>query len=393
MASSAKRLIEKSEKSDWRRAAQLSREAIGAVVNFSSEERPIVDPARRRGRGALSNESGRFERERRVETDDGWNGLEELGEFHTNVHVERAKTIITRNDSPDISFERSINPYRGCEHGCVYCYARPSHAYMGLSPGLDFETEIFVKESAAQLLERELSARNYSPKTIAIGANTDPYQPLEKRYRVTRGLLEVASRADHPIGIVTKSSLVVRDIDILAPMARKGLVKVAISLTTLDPALARAMEPRAASPERRLATIERLAEAGIPVAVLVAPIIPAVNDAEIETILTRAHAAGAREAGYVMLRLPLELRELFSEWLVTHFPAKARHVLSLVRSARDGKLYDPSFDKRMTGDGPYAWMIGRRFELAAQRLGFSRTRLRADLFRPPRSDAEQLSLF
>ena len=275
MASSAKRLIQKSEQSDRRQAAQRSREAIGAVVNFSSEESPIVDPARRRGRGALSNESGRFERERRVEADDGWNSLEELGEFRTNVHVEKAKTIITRNDSPDISFDRSINPYRGCEHGCVYCYARPSHAYMGLSPGLDFETEIFVKEGAAQLLERELSARNYAPKTIAIGANTDPYQPLEKRYRVTRGLLEVASRADHPIGIVTKSSLVVRDIDILAPMARKGLVKVAISLTTLDPALARAMEPRAASPERRLATIERLAEAGIPVAVLVAPIIPA----------------------------------------------------------------------------------------------------------------------
>jgi DNA repair photolyase len=393
MAGSAKRLIEKVGRGDWRSAAQRSREAIGAVVDFSAEERPIVDPARRRGRGALSKQSGRFEREQRVETDDGWGSEEELGELRTHLHIERARTIITRNDSPDISFDRSINPYRGCEHGCVYCYARPSHAYMGLSPGLDFETEIFVKEGAAQLLERELSAPGYVPRTIAIGANTDPYQPVEKRCRVTRGLLETASRADHPIGLVTKSALVTRDIDILAPMARKGLVKVAISITTLDPALARAMEPRAASPERRLAAIERLATAGIPTAVLVAPIIPAINDAEIETILARAHAAGAREAGYVMLRLPLELRELFSEWLVTHFPAKARHVLSLVRSARDGKLYDPAFEKRMTGAGPYAWMIGRRFEVAAARLGFSSTRLRSDLFRPPCRGAEQLSLF
>jgi DNA repair photolyase len=392
MAGAAK-LIERGQRVDWRSAARRGREANGGVAEFGPEERPIVDPVLRRGRGALSNESGRYEKERRVAADDGWGSLDDAEELPTNIHVERARTIVTRNDSPDISFDRSINPYRGCEHGCIYCYARPSHAYMGLSPGLDFETELFVKEGAAQLLERELSAPNYSPKTIAIGANTDPYQPIEKRFRITRSLLEVASRADHPIGIVTKSSLVARDIDLLASMARKGLVKVAISVTTLDPALARAMEPRAASPERRLATIERLAAAGIPVAVLVAPIIPAINDSEIETILTRAHAAGAREAGYVMLRLPLELRELFSEWLVTHFPAKARHVLSLVRSARDGKLYDPSFDKRMTGEGPYAWMIGRRFEVAAGKLGYSSTRLRSDLFRPPRCGAEQLSLF
>lgn len=393
MAGSAKRLIEKADRKDWRAVARLSREAIGAAVDFAAEERPIVEPAKRRGRGALSNDSGRFERERRVETGDGWEREDEPEPLATHIHLERAKTILTRNDSPDISFDRSINPYRGCEHGCVYCYARPSHAYVGFSPGLDFETEIFVKEGAAQLLEREMSARNYTPKTIAIGGNTDPYQPVEKRFRVTRGLLETASRANHPIGIVTKSALVARDIDILAPMAEKGLVKVAISVTTLDPALARAMEPRAASPQRRLETIARLSDAGIPVAVLVAPIIPAINDAEIETILTRAHAAGAREAGYVMLRLPLELRELFSEWLVTHFPAKARHVLSLVRSARDGKLYDPAFEKRMTGEGPYAWMIGRRFELAATRLGFTRTKLRSDLFKSPRCGAEQLSLF
>jgi DNA repair photolyase len=393
MVRSAKRLIEKAERGEWSAAARRAGEASGACVDFAPDERPIVDPARRRGRGALSKPSGRFEREQRVEIDDGWGGLDELEALRTNVHLERARSIVTRNDSPDIAFDRSINPYRGCEHGCIYCYARPSHAYVGLSPGLDFETEIFVKEGAAQLLERELSAPNYAPKTIAIGANTDPYQPLEKRYRVTRSLLEVASRADHPIAIVTKSGLVARDIDLLAPMARKGLVKVAISVTTLDPALARAMEPRAASPERRLATIARLAGAGIPVAVLVAPIIPAINDAEIETILTRAHAAGAREAGYVMLRLPLELRDLFSEWLVTHFPAKARHVLSLVRSTREGKLYDPAFDKRMTGVGPYAWMVGRRFEVAATRLGFTQTRLRTDLFQAPRCGAQQLSLF
>lgn len=393
MVRSAKRLIERAERADWPAATRRAGEAVGVVVDFAAEERPIVDPARRRGRGALSKPSGRFEREQRVDADDGWGSLDELEALKTNIHVERPKTIVTRNESPDISFDRSINPYRGCEHGCVYCYARPSHAYMGLSPGLDFETEIFVKEGAAQLLERELSAPNYTAKTIAIGANTDPYQPAEKRYRITRSLLEVASRADHPIGIVTKSALVTRDIDLLAPMARKGLVKVAISVTTLDPALARAMEPRAASPARRLAVIEQLAGAGIPVAVLVAPIIPAINDAEIETILTRAYAAGAREAGYVMLRLPLELRDLFSEWLVTHFPAKARHVLSLVRSARDGKLYDASFDKRMTGSGPYAWMVGRRFEVAAARLGFSHTRLRTDLFQAPRCGAQQLSLF
>ena len=264
---------------------------------------------------------------------------------------------------------------------------------MGLSPGLDFETEIFVKEGAAQLLERELSAPGYVAKTLAIGSNTDPYQPAEKRHRIMRSLLEVLSRANHPVGVVTKSALIARDIDLLAPMAKKGLAKVAISVTTLDPELARAMEPRAASPQRRLETISELASAGIPVAVLIAPIIPAINDSEIETILTRAHAAGAREAGYVLLRLPLELRDLFSEWLVTHFPAKARHVLSLVRSTRDGKLYDASFDKRMKGSGPYAWMIGRRFEIAAARLGFSQTRLRTDLFRAPNCGAEQLALF
>jgi DNA repair photolyase len=347
------------------------------------------------GRGAVTNRSGRFELEQRERADDGWGSLEAIDALKTEITLERPKSIIARNESPDISFDRSINPYRGCEHGCIYCFARPTHAYMGLSPGLDFESRLFVKENAADLLERELAAPNYQPRTIAIGTNTDPYQPIERQYRVMRSVLEVLGRANHPVGIVTKSTLVTRDIDLLAPMARAGLAKVAISLTTLDRQLARAMEPRAPTPERRLATIERLAAAGIPVTVMVAPIIPAVNDAEIEEILARAFAMGAREAGYVMLRLPLELRDLFREWLLVHYPDRLRHVLSLIRSVRDGKDYDPTFGKRMKGSGAYAWMIGRRFEMAAQRLGFNRARskLRTDLFHSPSTGKQQLSLF
>ena len=354
-----------------------------------------VTPKALRGRGAVTNKTGRFEKEARSAVDDGWGSLGEIEALRTEVHAERPRAIITRNDSPDISFDRSINPYRGCEHGCIYCFARPTHAYMGLSPGLDFETKLFVKEGAAQLLERELSAPNYQPRTIAIGTNTDPYQPIERTYRTMRSVLEVLSAANHPVGIVTKSALVQRDIDILGPMAAKGLAKVAISVTTLDPALARKMEPRAASPEKRLETIERLSEAGIPTGVMVAPVIPAINDEEIETILTRAHARGAREAGYIVLRLPHEARELFAEWLVQHYPGKARHVLSLVRDMRGGKLYDATFGKRMSGVGPYAWMIGRRFEMALEKIGYpkSRARLRTDLFTPPARQGQQLSLF
>ncbi|MDP3553901.1 PA0069 family radical SAM protein [Methylocystis sp.] len=373
-------------------AAQASAEIKGAPQPIDAAA--LIDAERRRGRGALSKRSGRFEKETREEADDGWGSLESLAALKTNFHVEKPRTIITRNDSPDISFDRSINPYRGCEHGCVYCFARPTHAYMGFSPGLDFETEIFVKEGAAQLLERELSAPRYVPKTIAIGTNTDPYQPAEKSHRIMRSILEVLARANHPVGIVTKSALVLRDLDLLAPMAAKGLAKVAISVTTLDRKLARLMEPRAATPELRLDALEKLSAAGVPTAVMTAPIIPAINDDEIERILTRAHAAGAREAGYVMLRLPLELRDLFTEWLATHFPDRARRALALVRSTRDGKLYDASFGSRMKGEGPYAWMIGRRFELAAARLGFAqKTRLRMDLFEPPRRRSQQLSLF
>jgi DNA repair photolyase len=354
-----------------------------------------IDPERRRGRGATINPGGRYEAEQRVSEDDGWGSLGELPPFKTEVAIEKPRTIITRNESPDISFDRSINPYRGCEHGCVYCFARPTHAYLGLSPGLDFESRLTAKPDAALLLEKELSAASYQPRTIAIGTNTDAYQPVEKKLRIMRSILEVLARFNHPVGIVTKSALVQRDIDILAPMAAKGLAKVALSVTTLDPKLARGMEPRAASPAKRLETIRRLSEAGIPVTVLVAPIIPAINDHEIERILDAAKAAGAREAGYVMLRLPLEVKDLVQDWLLTHHPDKLRHVMSLVRATRGGKDYDSAWGQRMVGNGPYAWMIGRRFEMAAERLGFNATRrrLRSDLFLKPEKEKAQLSLF
>jgi DNA repair photolyase len=347
-----------------------------------------------RGRGAKVNMSGRFEPFSRSLFDDGWQGLEELPAFRTQVFEEHPKTIITRNESPDISFDRSINPYRGCEHGCSYCYARPAHAYMGLSPGLDFESKLFAKANAPELLRAELSARNYEPRTIALGANTDAYQPIERDYRITRRILEVLSEFNHPVGIVTKSALVTRDIDILAPMARKGLVKVALSVTTLDAKLARAMEPRAAAPAKRLEAIEKLASAGIPTVVMVAPIIPAVNDSEIEAILKTAQTAGAREAGYVMLRLPLEVRDVFKDWLQAAMPERARKVMSLVKSVRDGKENDSTFGRRQTGTGPYAWTIGRRFELACQRLNLNLTRVKlsTEHFRRLPQPGEQLTL-
>src|SRR5713101_6301826 len=356
---------------------------------------PEIDRERRRGRGALSNASGRYEPKARVGFDDGWQSLEDLPPFATSVTVDATRKIITRNDSPDIGFDRSINPYRGCEHGCVYCFARPTHAYLGLSPGLDFESKLFVKPDAAHLLERELSAPGYRPRTIAIGTNTDPYQPIERKYQVMRGILEVLERAGHPVGIVTKSALVVRDLDILARMAERNLVKVALSVTTLDPNLARTMEPRAATPARRLDALRQLAAAGVPASVMVAPVIPALNDAEIERILDSAAAVGVRQAGYVLLRLPLEVRDLFREWLMANFPDRYQHVFKLIRETRGGKDYDSSWGKRMTGGGPVAWMIGRRFELACEKLGFNklRTRLATNHFDPPRRGPEQLSLF
>lgn len=353
-----------------------------------------VRPDRNRGRAAGINPSGRFEPVSRHVFDDGWESLEELPPFKTEVQVEKPRTIITRNSSPDISFDRSINPYRGCEHGCVYCFARPSHSYMGLSPGLDFESKLFAKPDAARLLEKELSKEGYQPRTIAIGTNTDPYQPIEKKYRIMREILEVLEVRGHPVGIVTKSALVTRDIDILSRMAERGLAKVALSVTTLDRMLARTMEPRASTPAKRLEAIRQLSEAGIPTSVMVAPIVPGLTDSEMERILDSARAAGAREAGYVVLRLPLEVAPIFKDWLLRHYPDRYRHVMSLIRSMRDGKDYDSEWGKRMRGAGPYAWQIGRRFEMAAKRLGLNleRRTLRTDLFVAAERRNEQLVL-
>ncbi|MDR6633578.1 DNA repair photolyase [Phyllobacterium sp. 1468] len=352
-----------------------------------------VDHQRRRGRGAGINPTGRFEAETRHVYDDGWETIEDLPPFKTEVQVEKPRTIITRNDSPDISFDRSINPYRGCEHGCIYCFARPTHTYMGLSAGLDFESRLFAKPDAAKMLDKELSKPGYTAKTIAIGTNTDPYQPVEKKWRIMRDILQVLEAHQHPVGIVTKSALVVRDQDILARMAEKGLAKVALSVTSLDGKLARTMEPRASTPTRRLQALRSLSDAGIPVSVMVAPVIPGLNDHEIERILDSAHAMGAREAGYVLLRLPLEVSPIFKDWLLRNYPDRYRHVLSLVRSMRGGKDYDAEWGKRMRGEGPYAWQIGRRFEIAAKRLGINvdKRRLRTDLFEAT-PGSEQLSL-
>ncbi|MER8647795.1 MULTISPECIES: PA0069 family radical SAM protein [unclassified Mesorhizobium] len=353
-----------------------------------------VRPDRNRGRSAGINPSGRFEPVSRHVFDDGWNSLEELPPFKTEVQVEKPRTIITRNESPDISFDRSINPYRGCEHGCVYCFARPAHSFMGLSPGLDFEAKLFAKPDAARLLDKELSKDGYQPRTIAIGTNTDPYQPIEKQYRIMREILEVLEARGHPVGIVTKSHLVTRDIDILSRMAERGLAKVALSVTTMDRMLARTMEPRASTPTKRLEAIRQLSDAGIPASVMVAPIIPGLTDQEMERILDSARAAGAREAGYVILRLPLEVAPIFKDWLLRHYPDRYRHVMSLIRSMRDGKDYDSEWGKRMKGAGPYAWQIGRRFEITAKRLGLNAERrtLRTDQFVAAAKATEQLML-
>ena len=354
-----------------------------------------VAAERRQGRGATTNRSGRFEPIAYEPTDDGWESLAELEALRTEVQEVPARKIITRNDSPDIGFDRSINPYRGCEHGCIYCFARPTHAFLGLSPGLDFETKLFAKTNAAEALERELADPKYRVRTMAIGTNTDPYQPIERRYRIMRRILEVLSETNHPVGIVTKSALVLRDLDILKPMAEPGLVKVALSVTTLDRKLARAMEPRASTPGKRLETIARLNDAGVPTSVMVAPVLSGLTDMEMEKILERAAAAGAKQAGYVLLRLPLEIGDLFTEWLKANCPDRANRVLSLMRSTRGGKLYNAKWNERMVGDGPFAWMIGRRFEIAAARLGLNKrsTDLRSDLFTPQVLKGQQLPLF
>jgi DNA repair photolyase len=352
-------------------------------------------PQLERGRGARSNPAHRFTHEARNFLDDGWESLAELPPLKTEIFTETPKSIISRNDSPDISFDRSINPYRGCEHGCTYCYARPAHAYMGLSPGLDFESKLFIKPNAAALLREELTATNYTPRTIALGANTDPYQPIEKQYRISRGVLEVLSEFKHPVGIVTKNAMVTRDIDLLEPMAKLGLVKVALSITTLDGKLARAMEPRASTPAKRLAAIEALAKAGIATVVMLGPIIPGLNDHEIENILKAARMAGATEAGYTMLRLPHEVKGIFKDWLEKQYPDRYGKVMSQVKNVRGGRESSAQFGERMTGSGPVAWTIGRRFQLASQRLGLnaSRVKLRTDLFERPPQAGEQMALF
>ena len=340
-----------------------------------------------KGRGATSNLEGRFESWARGRADDA----EPAARFPTQVTIERSKSIISRNQSPDIPFDYSINPYRGCEHGCVYCYARPSHAYLGWSPGLDFETRLVAKPDAARLLREELAAPGYECRPIALGANTDPYQPIEREYRITRSVIDVLTEHDHPFTIVTKNSLVERDIDLIAPAAAKGLVRVYVSITNLDADLARTLEPRAVAPYRRLQTITRLTAAGIPAGVLVAPIIPFITDRHIEAILDAARAAGASSAGYVMLRLPYEVAPLFKDWLAQHFPLKADHVMSLVQQMSGGKDYDSRFGQRQRGTGPFAELIAKRIAIACRRLGLARARaaLPTDLFRKPGRGGQQ----
>ena len=367
--------------------------AHGEAVVARSGNR--ISDYRRRGRAAGINPAGRFEPVSRHVFDDGWRTLDELPPFNTEVSTETPRKIITRNESPDLPFDRSINPYRGCEHGCVYCFARPSHAYMGLSAGLDFESKLFAKPNAAKLLRKELAHRDYQVRSMALGTNTDPYQPIEKQWRVTREILEVLEETGHPVGIVTKSALVLRDIDILARMAEKGLARVAISVTSMDRKLSRAMEPRAATPALRLDAIRQLSDAGIPTSVMVAPMIPALNDHELERILDAAKANGAKDAGYILLRLPHEVAGLFKEWLLRHYPDRYKHVLSVLRSMRGGKDYAAEFGTRMRGNGPYAWQLNRRFDMAVRNLGLSSMRmpLRTDLFVPPVEENTQLSLF
>ncbi|MBS0273060.1 MAG: PA0069 family radical SAM protein [Proteobacteria bacterium] len=354
-----------------------------------------ADTRRLRGRGAVSNAAGRFEKEQRVLVDDGWtNDDGEEPSLKTEILRDSARTIITRNNSPDISFSQSINPYKGCEHGCIYCFARPTHAYLGFSPGADFESKIFTKPNAAELLRKELSAKNYVPKVLAIGTNTDPYQPIETKLRIMRSILEVLWEYKHPVGIVTKNAGILRDIDILAPMAEAGLAKVALSVTTLDRKLARTMEPRASTPPKRIEAIKTLASVGIPTAVMFAPIIPALNDDEMESVLAAAKDAGARSAGYVLLRLPLEIKDLFREWLEANEPGRAKHVMSLIRSMRGGKDYDAQWNTRMRGTGPYADMIAKRFRIAVKRLGLNADHRPLDTsqFKRPIQAGQQLEL-
>jgi len=349
-----------------------------------------------RGRGARTNDTGRFESFRSEAFEDGWTEEDEAARpLTTTIQPMKSKTIIARNDSPDIGFNRSINPYRGCEHGCIYCYARPAHAYLGLSPGLDFESKLFFKPEAGKLLERELSKPSYKPQVIHIGGDTDPYQPQEKTLRVTRAVIETLARFNHPFTIITKSALITRDLDILGAMGKAGLARAAVSVTTLDRRLARSMEPRAATPERRIDAIRQLAAAGVPVTVMFAPSIPSLNDHEMEAVLQRAAEAGATSAGYVALRLPLEINDLFRQWLATDHPDRAKRVMSLVRQMRGGAAYDSEWGKRMTGEGPVAEVMNQRFLVARRRFGLDEPSQRMDVgaFRVPAKAGDQFSLF
>ena len=363
-----------------------------------------------KGRGAISNPAVRFDATSCEPTHDGWYEDEIVEHLSETVLPDSARSVITRNNSPDVGFEQSVNPYRGCSHGCVYCFARPTHAYLGLSPGLDFETKLFYKADAAKILEAELSKPRYVCKPIALGINTDGYQPLEKRLQITRGILEVLARCRHPVSIVTKSALIVRDIDLLADLARDGLVSVMLSITSLSNDIKRTLEPRAASPQARLRVIRQLTQAGIPAGVLVAPVIPAITDHELEDILAAAKEAGAGSAGYVLLRLPHEVKILFREWLAEHYPDRAKHVMSLINQTQGGKDYDSTFGVRMSGSGAYAELLRSRFDLARRKCGYDaghdaqgprdgrdphnhdRHDLATHLFRPPAPDQAQLTL-
>ena len=350
----------------------------------------------REGRGAIRNVPGRFERFHVTPFDDGWGSLDEpVSRVDTVVTADASRTILTTNDSPDIPFNRSVNPYKGCEHGCAYCFARPSHAYLDLSPGLDFESRIFSKPDAADLLRKALRKPGYRCEPLALGSNTDPYQPVERRLRITRAILEVLAEFRHPFTVVTKSNMVLRDLDLLVPMTRDGLAAVHISITTLDRTLARRMEPRAPTPQRRLEAVRGLKDAGVPVSVLVSPMIPGLNDHELDRLLEAAAAAGARSAGYLMLRLPHELRVLFVEWLEAHYPSKAKKVLSRIRQMRGGRLNDARFGSRMRGRGAHAEVLRRRFEVACRRLGLDREcpDLDASRFRVPLAPGDQGRLF
>ncbi|MEP4246342.1 PA0069 family radical SAM protein [Tateyamaria sp.] len=347
------------------------------------------------GRGALSNAVGRFDGLTRHGEDDGWDQSEPLPVLRTEVSIERPRSLISYNRSPDLPFDRSINPYRGCEHGCVYCFARPSHAYLGMSAGLDFETKLIARPDAPEVLRTELGKRSYNVAPIAIGTNTDPYQPIEKEHGIMRACLEVLEACGHPVAIVTKGALIERDIDILGRMARRGLVRVGISVTTLDAKLSRLMEPRAPAPARRLAVIRRLSEAGIPVRIMASPMVPALSDPELESILSQGKACGARTASWIMLRLPQEVSPLWQEWLAQHYPDRAARIMARLREMHGGQDYDARWGHRMRGEGPYAQMIAARFSLAIKRLGLKERApaMRTDLFQKPVADSAQLTLF